>query len=55
MTSLTKFMMIYNTISKDETCKKVQEYRKERYQKALKQAQGDKRKAYGLLASEDFY
>ncbi len=34
--------------------RKTQEYRKERWQKALAQAQGDKRRAYQLLASEEF-
>ena len=32
----------------------IRECRKERYEKALKQSHGDKRKAYQLLASEDF-
>lgn len=33
---------------------KVQEYRKERWQKALAQAKGNKKKAYQLIVSEDF-
>lgn len=31
-----------------------QEYRKQRWERALKQAHGDKRKAYQLVASEHF-
>ena len=31
-----------------------QEYRKQRFEKALKQTHGDKRKAYQLLASDNF-
>jgi hypothetical protein len=38
-----------------DTEKKVEAYRAKRLQKALKQANGDKKKAYALLASEDFY
>ncbi len=33
---------------------RTQEYRKQRWQKALAQAHGDKRKAYQLLATEEF-
>ena len=33
---------------------KTQDYRKQRWEKALKQAHGDKRKAYQFLASEQF-
>jgi len=35
--------------------KKVEAYRAKRLQKALKQTNGDKRKAYELLGSEEFY
>ncbi len=37
-----------------DSYQKTQEYRKERWQKAFTQANGDKRKAYQLLASEEF-
>ncbi|MBI2671993.1 hypothetical protein HYX16_03605 [Candidatus Woesearchaeota archaeon] len=42
-------------LKKLDTDRNVREYRKERYEKALKLAKGDKMKAYNLLASEDFY
>ena len=52
------FRMIHTTISEEPALKdsylKTQEYRKERWQKALAQANGNKRKAYQLIASEDF-
>lgn len=34
--------------------KKVKEYRKERWNKALAQVKGNKRKAYELISSENF-
>ncbi len=46
-------MMAEEPLLKD-SYQKTQSYRKERWQKALTQAQGDKRKAYQLLASENF-
>ena len=46
-------MMAEELILKD-SYQNTQEYRKQRFEKALKQAQGDKRKAYQLLASENF-
>ena len=55
------FALIYSELSQKPELKKldtdrnVREYRKERYEKALKLAKGDKIKAYNLLASEDFY
>ena len=55
------FSLIYTQMKEEPELKKldtdrnVREYRKERYEKALKLAKGDKIKAYNLLASEDFY
>lgn len=55
------FALIYSELSqkpelkKLETEKNVREYRKERWEKALKLAKGDELKAFNLLASEDFY
>ncbi len=52
---------IIHTIMKTEipllkdTEAKLNEYKKERLQKALQQAKGNKREAYKLLASENFY
>ena len=46
-------MMVEEPALKD-SFQNTQEYRKQRFQKALKQAHGDKRKAYQLLASEQF-
>lgn len=46
-------MMSQETVLKD-SYKKTQEFRKIRWEKALKQANGNKRKAYQLLASENF-
>ena len=52
------FRMIHAMMSEEPALKnsytKTQEYRKQRWQKALVQARGNKRKAYQLLASEDF-
>lgn len=38
-----------------DTEAKLSEYKKERWQKALEQAKGNKKEAYKLLASEEFY
>lgn len=52
------FRMIHSMMAEEPVLKdsytKTQEYRKERWQKALAQAKGNKRKAYQLLASEHF-
>lgn len=52
------FRMIHAMISQEPVLKdsyrKNQEYRKERWEKALKQAHGNKTKAYQLIASEKF-
>ena len=52
------FRMIHALMAEELTLQdsyqKTQEYRKERWQKALAQADGDKRKAYQLVASEEF-
>ena len=55
------FSLIYAQMKEEPELKKLDtdrnviEYRKERYEKAMKIAKGDKMKAYNLLASEDFY
>ncbi len=58
MWDAVSFRMIQALLSQEPILKdsytKTQEYRKERWQKALTQAHGDKRKAYQLLASEEF-
>lgn len=52
------FRMIHAIMAEEPVLKNsnpiTQEYRKQRWEKALKHAQGNKRKAYQLLASEDF-
>lgn len=52
------FRMIHAMMSQEPVLKdsytKTQEYRKQRWQKALAQTHGDKRKAYQLLATEEF-
>ncbi len=52
------FRMIHAMISQEPLLKdsyqKTQEYRKQRWEKALKQARGNKTKAYQLIASETF-
>ncbi len=52
------FRMIQGLMAEEPELKdsyqKTQGYRKQRWEKALKQASGDKRKAYQLLASENF-
>lgn len=58
MWDAVSFRMIHAMISQEIVLKnsyqKTQSYRKERWQKALTEAQGDKRKAYKLLSSEEF-
>lgn len=52
------FRMIHAMMSQEPVLKdsyqKTQEYRKERWERALKQAHGNKTKAYQLIASEKF-
>ena len=56
---ILSFSLIHAEISKENELKgvrqNVQEYRRERWQKTLTRSNGDKRKAYELLDSEDFY
>ena len=58
MWDAVSFRMIHAMMTEEPALKdsfqNTQEYRKQRFQKALKQAQGDKRKTYRLLASEQF-
>lgn len=58
MWEAVSFRMIHALMAEEpiltDSYQKTQSYRKERWQKALRQAQGDKRKAYQLLASEKF-
>ncbi len=58
MWDAVSFRMIHAMVSEEPILKnsyiKTQEYRKERWQKALTQAHGDKKKAYQLVASERF-
>lgn len=52
------FRLIHASMSKEKELKNsyetVQDYRLQRWQKALLQAKGNKRKAYELISSEDF-
>ncbi len=52
------FRMIHAMMAEEPVLKDsyqiTQEYRKQRLEKALREAHGDKRKAYRLLASENF-
>ncbi len=52
------FRIIHAMISQEPLLKdsyqKTQEYRKQRWEKALKQTHGNKTKAYQLIASEKF-
>ncbi len=52
------FRMIHSLMSQEQVLKdsyqKTQEYRKQRWERALKLAHGSKTKAYQLLASENF-
>tara|TARA_Y100000310_G_scaffold343333_1_gene450474 strand:+ start:303 stop:554 length:252 start_codon:yes stop_codon:yes gene_type:complete len=58
MWDAVSFRMIHAMISQEPVLKdsytKTQSYRKQRWEKALKQSHGNKRKAYQLLASENF-
>lgn len=58
MWDAVSFRMIHAMMAEESVLKdsyqKTQSYRKERWQKALMQAHGDKTKAYQLLASEEF-
>ncbi len=58
MWDAVSFRMIHAMMAEEPVLKdsyqKTQSYRKERWQEALTQAHGDKRKAYQLLASENF-
>lgn len=58
MWDAVSFRMIHAMITEEPVLKdsyqNTQEYRKQRFEKALKQAHGDKRKAYQLLVSEEF-
>ena len=58
MWDAVSFRMIHAMIAEEPILKdsyaKTQEYRKERWQKALTRANGDKQKAYQLLASGNF-
>ncbi|HLC97644.1 MAG TPA: hypothetical protein VJC21_02590 [Candidatus Nanoarchaeia archaeon] len=58
MWDAVSFRMIHAMIAEElvlkDSFQKTQEYRKQRFEKALQQARGDKQKAYQLLASESF-
>lgn len=58
MWDAVSFRMIHAMMAEEPVLKDsyqiTQEYRKQRLEKAFKQAHGDKRKAYQLLASENF-
>lgn len=58
MWDAVSFRMIHAMMAEEPVLKDsyqiTQEYRKECWQKALTQTHGDKRKAYQLLASEEF-
>lgn len=58
MWDAVSFRIVHAMMSQEPALKdsftKTQEYRKERWQKALAQAQGNKRKAYQLLSSKEF-
>ena len=59
--NVQQFISIYAQMKEEPELKKldtdrnVRDYRKERWEKALKLANGGELKAYNLLASEDFY
>lgn len=52
------FRLVHATLSEEKELKssyaKVQSHRKQRFEKALLQAKGNKRKTHELIASEDF-
>ena len=58
MWAAVSFRMIHAMMAEEPALKdsyqNTREYRKQRFEKALKQAHGDKIKAYQLLASENF-
>ena len=58
MWDAVSFRMIHAMMAEEPALKdsyqNTQEYRKQRFEKALKQAHGDKRKAYQFLASDNF-
>ena len=58
MWDAVSFRMIHAMMAEEPALKNsfqnTQEYRKQRFEKALKQAHGDKKKAYQFLASENF-
>jgi len=58
MWDAVSFRMIHAMMTEEpllkDSYRKTQEYRKQRFEKALKQTHGDKIKAYQLLASENF-
>ncbi len=58
MWDAVSFRMVHAMMSQEQILKdsylKTQEYRKHRWEKALKQSLGDRRKAYQLLTSENF-
>ncbi len=52
------FRLIHAKMSNEKSTDsyaKTKEYRRERWEKALDKAEGNKRKAYELLSSEKFY
>jgi len=58
MWEAVSFRMIHAMMSEEvilkDSYQKTQEYRKQRWAKALTQTKGDKKKAYLLVASENF-
>ncbi|PIN88155.1 hypothetical protein COV12_00010 [Candidatus Woesearchaeota archaeon CG10_big_fil_rev_8_21_14_0_10_32_24] len=58
MWDAVSFRMVHAMMSQESVLKdsyqKTQSYRKQRWEKALKQSHGNKRKAYQLLALEEF-
>ena len=58
MWDAVSFRMIHAIMSQESVLNdsyiKTQKYRKIRWEKAIKQSNGDKQKAYQLLASENF-
>ncbi|PIN74542.1 hypothetical protein COV18_06590 [Candidatus Woesearchaeota archaeon CG10_big_fil_rev_8_21_14_0_10_37_12] len=57
--SVLSFSLIHAELSQEKELKdvpkNVQNYRRERWEKALAKCNGDKRKAYELMDSENFY
>jgi len=58
MWEAVSFRMIHAMMTEEPVLKdsyqNTQEYRKQRFEKALKQTHGDRRKAYQFLVSENF-